>query len=156
MDAPHIQHETIRDQIKRRTSKDLHRDIRRLWMAHSIAEDARDIPGLIATLTPDCVYTVVPTGDSYHGHAGAEAFYTELLTAIPDVHFDLQNIVIGPQGVWEEAHVTGTWQQPWLNHAPTGQPIDTLVQIFFPYDLERKLFTGERVFFEAAKLLKAP
>jgi hypothetical protein len=28
----------------------------------------------------------------------AARFYTELLGALPDVHFDLQTIVIGPQG----------------------------------------------------------
>src|SRR5690606_37079904 len=30
--------------------------VRDLWKAHSLAEDARDIPGLMATLTDDCVY----------------------------------------------------------------------------------------------------
>lgn len=144
---------SIRDQIKKRMTPELHRAIRRLWMAHSIAEDSRDIPGLIATLTEDCVYTIVATGHAYHGHAGAEAFYTEMLTAVPDVHFALQNIVIGPQGVWEEAHVTGTWQEEWLGYPATGKPIEALVQIYFPYDVERGLFLGERVYFEAAKLL---
>ena len=38
------------------------RRIKRLWVRHSIAEDARDIDGLVATLSPDCVYEIVPTG----------------------------------------------------------------------------------------------
>lgn len=38
---------------------------------HSIAEDARDIVGLLATLTEDCVYEVVPTGTVWRGDAGA-------------------------------------------------------------------------------------
>jgi ketosteroid isomerase-like protein len=77
---------------------DEYRAIRQLWIAHSIAEDSRDIPGLMATLTEDCVYTVVNKGVDWHGKAGATQFYTQLLTAFPDIHFDLQNIVIGPQG----------------------------------------------------------
>ncbi len=31
-------------------------------MRHSIAEDRRDIDGLVATLAPDCVYELIPTG----------------------------------------------------------------------------------------------
>ena len=87
-------------------------EIRELWKAHSKAEDARSIEGLMATLTPDCTYTVYPDDVSWHGHEGATRFYTELLTAFPDIVFELQNIVIGPQGVVEEAIVTGTHERP--------------------------------------------
>ena len=45
------------------------RRIKRLWVRHSIAEDRRDIDGLIATLAPDCGYEVVPTGQVWDGHA---------------------------------------------------------------------------------------
>ena len=33
--------------------------IRELWKQHSLAEDARDVAGLLATLTDDCVYEIV-------------------------------------------------------------------------------------------------
>ena len=62
-------------------------------MRHSIAEDARDIDGLIATLTPDCAYEIVPTGQRWEGHAGARAFYAELFAAFPDNAFALSEIV---------------------------------------------------------------
>src|SRR6266850_1833807 len=93
----------------RDVTPELYREIRELWKTHSIAEDKRDIAGLIATLTPDCVYEVVgEAGARWEGHAGATRFYTSLLSAFPDIHFALQTIVIGPQGVCEEARVTGT------------------------------------------------
>ena len=134
--------------LRRRVDPDEYRAIRQLWMAHSIAEDAHDIPGLMATLTEDCVYTVVNKGVDWHGKAGATQFYTQLLTAFPDIHFDLQNIVIGPQGVFEEAFVTGTYQAQWLDMpAPTGQRIEFAVTILFPWEPEQRLFTGERVYF---------
>ena len=87
-------------------------EIRELWKVHSIAEDNRDLPGLISTLTEDCVYTVAGTGVRWEGHEGAARFYTELLTAFPDIHFDLDYIVIGPQGVCEAANVSATQQAP--------------------------------------------
>jgi len=134
--------------IRRRAVPDEYRAIRKLWIAHSVAEDAHDIPGLMATLTEDCVYTVVNSGTSWHGKAGATQFYQQLLGAFPDIHFDLQNIVIGPQGVFEEAFVTGTYQSQWLNMpSPNGQHAEFAVTILFPWDPKQKLFTGERVYF---------
>lgn len=133
--------------LRRRITPELYRRIRQEWMAHSIAEDSHNIPGLLATLTEDCVYEVVNTGTLWRGHTGAAQFYTHLLSAFPDIHFDLKNIVIGPQGVFEEAHVTGTHVQDWLTFMASGQSVEFDVNILFPWDLERAKFTGERVYF---------
>ena len=134
--------------LRRRIDPDEYRAIRQLWIAHSIAEDSHDIPGLMATLTEDCVYTVVNKGVDWHGKAGATQFYTQLLTAFPDIHFDLQNIVIGPQGVFEEAYATGTCEAQWLDlEPPHGQHVEFSVTILFPWDPEKRLFAGERVYF---------
>lgn len=134
-------------QLRRQVDPEEYRTIRQRWIDHSTAEDARDIPGLMATLTENCVYTVVNQGVSWHGKEGATRFYQQLLTAFPDIHFELQQIVIGPQGVFEEAHVTGTHQAQWLEMPPTGQRIEFEVMILFPWDAEQHLFTGERVYF---------
>jgi len=132
--------------LAREVNREVYHEVRELWKAHSIAEDRRDIEGLIATLTDDCVYEVIPGGTRWEGHAGAVRFYTELISAFPDIHFDLQNIVIGPQGVCEEAKVTGTQKGRWLDRKPTGQRVEFSVVIFFPWDLQKKKFKGERVY----------
>jgi predicted ester cyclase len=136
-----------RELLAREVSREVYHEVRELWKAHSIAEDRRDIAGLVATLTEDCVYEVLPEGARWQGHAGAVQFYTQLLSAFPDIHFDLQNIVIGPQGVCEEAKVTGMHRGRWLDRKPTGQKVEFRVVIFFPWDLEKKKFKGERVYF---------
>src|SRR5246500_4537830 len=119
---------------RREVTPELYREVRERYKRHSIAEDARDLPGLISTLTPDCVYELVQTGHRWEGHDGATRFYTELLTAFPDIRFDLTDIVIGPQGVCEEARVTGTHRGPWLGNQPTGEHLAWRVVIFFPWD----------------------
>jgi predicted ester cyclase len=136
----------VRDLLSREVTPDQYREIRELWKTHSIAEDRRDIAGLISTLTPDCLYEVLPDGGRWEGHAGATRFYMELLSAFPDIHFDLQTIVIGPQGVCEEARVSGTHRGKWLDRAPTGQKVEFRVVIFFPWDAAKRKFAGERVF----------
>src|SRR5689334_12269169 len=105
---------TVLDVYRREVTPELYTEIRELYKTHSIAEDARDLPGLISTLTPDCVYELVQTGHRWEGHEGAARFYTQLLTAFPDIRFDLTDIVIGPQGVCEEADVSATHQAPSL------------------------------------------
>jgi len=120
--------------------------IRDLWKRHSIAEEKRDLPGLLSTLTDDCVYELVQTGDRWEGHGGAALFYGGLLGAFPDVDFQLTDIVIGPQGVCEEADVTGTHEAEWLGIAPTGESLAWKVVIFFPWDPDKRLFRGERVY----------
>jgi predicted ester cyclase len=138
--------ETIREELWREITCEEYERIRAEWKTHSIAEDQRDIPGLLSTLTEDCVYEVVPTGARWEGHEGATRFYTELLTAFPDIDFDLQHIVIGPQGVFEEAHVTGTQEGEWQGRAATGERVQFDVLIFFPWDRTVGKFKGERVY----------
>jgi predicted ester cyclase len=120
-----------------------------LWKQHSMAEDNRDIAGLLATLTDDCVYRIVGEERVWESHEGATRFYIGLLSAFPDIDFQLTDIVVGPQGVCEEAHVTATHEGEWLGWAPTGERVEFDVVIFFPWDRERQLFRGEKVYVHA-------
>ena len=138
--------EDVRELIRRDPVPDEHDAIRELWKRHSIAEDNRDLPGLLATLTEDCVYQLVQTGHRWEGHEGAARFYAGLLGGFPDIDFQLTNIVIGPQGVCEEARVTGTHEAQWLDREPSGERLTWNVVIFFPWDPELKLFRGEKIY----------
>jgi predicted ester cyclase len=128
------------------------RRIKRLWVRHSIAEDRRDIDGLIATLAEACVYEIVVTGQRWEGHAGARAFYTELFAAFPDNAFALSEIVVGPQGVFEVATLTGTNQGPWAGAPASGLAVALEVLILFPWDPVTERFLGERIWFDRGSI----
>ena len=102
--------------------------------------------GLLSTLTEDCVYTVAGTGARWEGHEGAAGFYTELLTAFPDIHFELDYIVIGPQGVCEEAIVTATHQGRWLDARADRREADLAERDLLPVGSGARLFKGEMVY----------
>jgi len=144
--------ELVRELLRLEPAPTEYAAIRELWKRHSIAEDERDLPGLLGTLTDDCVYELATTGHRWAGHEGAARFYTGLLTAFPDIDFRLANIVIGPQGVCEEARVTATHEGEWLGLEPSGERREWTVVIFFPWDRERRLFRGERVYVEGFPL----
>ena len=136
----------VLEQYRKKVSVDEYYQIREEYKIHSISEENHDIDGLMSTLTDDCEYILVQSGHSWKGKTGATAFYNHLLTAFPDIDFQLQNIVIGPQGVFQEAFVTGTHKNTWLDFPPTGKKLDWNTLIFFPWDSEKKKFKGERVY----------
>jgi hypothetical protein len=136
----------VRELLRRELEPSEYEAIRYLWQRHSIAEDERDIDGLISTLTADCVYELPQRGYVWRGHEGAARFYGELLTAFPDIHFQLTDIVIGPQGVCEEAHVTGTHESDWRDYPASRERVEFRVVIFFPWAPEERLFRGEKVY----------
>jgi predicted ester cyclase len=144
--------ESIQQRLGRRFDEGELRRIKRLWVRHSIAEDRRDVDGLVATLAPDCVYEIVPTGQRWERHDGARAFYAELFAAYPDNRFELTEIVVGPQGVFEAATLTGTNQGPWADVAPSGLPVALEVLILFPWDPATERFLGERIWFDRGTL----
>lgn len=144
----------IRKRLALEVTPELYQTIKRLWIKHSIAEDKRDLQGLIDTLAEDCVYEVVPTGQRWEGHEGARAFYTTFLGAFPDVHFDLTDIVIGPQGVIEIATMTGTHQGEWAGLAPSGKPVHMQIIIHFPWNAAAGKFSGENVYFDRSTLVE--
>jgi predicted ester cyclase len=139
---------TIRQRLMWDVTPELYQQIRTLWINHSRAEDSRDLPGLIATLSEGCVYEIIPTGQRWEGHEGARTFYLTFLGAFPDVHFDLQDIVIGPQGVIEVALMTGTHRGEWAGIAPTGKAVKLDIIIHFPWDPAAQKFSGEKIYFD--------
>lgn len=142
-----------REQLSLTVTSEAYSQIRRLWIQHSLAEDRRDIAGLLETLSPNCVYEIVPTGERWEGHAGAAEFYQRFLGAFPDVKFQLQDIVIGPQGVIEVAEMTGTHQGSWAGQPPSGRAIRMIVIVHFSWDSSSQKFAGERVYYDRASFI---
>jgi predicted ester cyclase len=143
---------TVRERLGWPADPATHRRIRRLWQQHSIAEDRRDIDGLVATLAPDCVYEIAGTELRWEGHAGARAFYTELFAAFPDNHFALTDIVIGPQGVFEAVILEATHGGRFAGLEPTGGRVRLELAILFPWDPATERFAGERIFIDRAAI----
>jgi predicted ester cyclase len=76
------------------------------------------------------------------------AFYRDLFAAFPDNAFALSEIVVGPQGVFEVATLTGTNQGPWAGVPASGLAVALEVLILFPWDPVAERFGGERIWFD--------
>ena len=140
-------HSVAKEMLNKELNLEEYEEIKKLWKAHSIAEDNRDIDGLMATLTDDCRYEIPQVGKTYYNKEGATQFYYDLLGAFPDIDFRLTQIYIGPQGVVEEAKVKATHEKDWLVLPASGEEVEFETAIFFPWDSKAKRFKGERVYF---------
>lgn len=146
----------IMQQLRQRITPELYRDMRRLWKKHVTAEDVRDIDTILTTLADDCKFEIVQTGDVWHGLEGATQFHQELFDAFPDIQYDLQNIVIGPQGIHQEIVISGTFEQDWRSYKSHGKPVSFTVLVLYPWNMEQGLFGGERTFIADERSLLAP
>ena len=127
-------------------------EVKALWYRHAVAENARQLEELVATLRDDCVYEVMPWGRVYRGKDEVRRFYRELWTALPDVKLTLLRHVIDEHCLVEESIVYGTHQGEWVGLPPSGNRIEFPLVIFFP--VQDGLFTGERLYFDGASVLR--
>jgi steroid delta-isomerase-like uncharacterized protein len=124
---------------------------KRLWQKHVLAENRRDIPGLLATLVDDPLYVLMATGQEYKGKDGVVSFYQGLFDGLPDASFDLVSVTIGEEMVVEESRFHGTHNGLLFGIPATGKFIAFPLIIMFPVVGDR--FFGERMYFDMNTLL---
>ena len=127
--------------------------IRRLWQKHVLAENRRDIPGLLATLCENPTYIFMATGRRWEGRDQVAGFYRDLFEAMPDASFDLVNQYVSAEGVVEESVLKGTHSGQELGgFKPRGGKVALPLTIVFP--LQGDKFWGERMYFDWETLKK--
>jgi len=126
--------------------------VKRLWQKHVLAENRRDIPGLLATLVDDPLYIVMATSEEYRGQSGVSRFYQGLFDGLPDANFDLKTVTIGETMVVEESVFTGTHNGLFFGVPATGQFVTFPLVIMFPISGDK--FEGERLYFDMGTLLR--
>ena len=125
---------------------------KRLWQRHVLAENRRDIPGLLATLVEEPLYVVMATGQEYRGKEGVASFYQGLFDGLPDASFDLQSVTIGEEMVVEESRFHGTHTGTLFGIPATEKFVTFPLIIMFPVIGDR--FYGERLYFDMNTLLQ--
>lgn len=119
---------------------------------HAVHESRRELPQLLATDHPDAVYEDVPRGMRWEGIKQVEAFYMQLLTAFPDVHFELVARRAGPDHVTEELVATATHKGSLQGEPPTGKRIKFRLCIVFPIMPDGRI-GGEVVYYDRLDIL---
>jgi steroid delta-isomerase-like uncharacterized protein len=118
---------------------------------HLAAVTVFDMEGTLATLTEDCVFEDVPTGEVHYGREGVRAYYHEWWTAFGIVPQDIRSYIAAENFLVVETRFVGTHRGIYRGLAATGKPINLPVAIFI--SLRDGLMSGERFYYDRATLL---
>jgi hypothetical protein len=131
--------------------------IRHAWLTHVAAEERLFAPytdaewqeqmaTMLSVFSDDCVMEIVPTGERWTGHAGAETFYPAFIPSFTAMQWVPQALVIGPQGVLDIVNMTGTLARPFAGLSVVGQPVHLQWVISFPWIPAEGKFRGETIY----------
>jgi hypothetical protein len=138
----------VQDWVSREITPQLYDQIRALWAYHADRENNGDIDGILTTLSADCEYHLVNSGEKWHGLEGARQFYNELLTSFDDVLWVPEALVIGPQGVFDVVVMNGKQLKDWQGLKASGQRVHVRFLIWFLWDIKSSKFSGERMYLQ--------
>jgi predicted ester cyclase len=119
--------------------------------AHSAAETAHDLDGIIATFHHPR-YEIVPTGEVFDGAAAVRGYHAENIAGIPD--FAVEPIVAhyGEHAVAEEAWVSGTHSGTYHGLPPTHRSMS--IRVCGIYVFEEDRLVCERVYYDLLTVLR--
>src|SRR5215467_11165117 len=117
---------------------------------HVTAETAFEMDATLATLTADCVFEDVPTGEVHRGHAGVRAYYSEWWSAFGNVPSGSRLYVPSGDSMIVETRFVGSHRGNYRGIEATGRPNDLPVAIFITF--RDGLMSGERFYYDRASL----
>jgi hypothetical protein len=121
-----------------------------VYQRHRAAEEARDYPAVMETLTDDCFLEHVSLALRSEGKSDATRGYEELFGAFPDLGPIPGGIAYGDDVLVAFGELHGTMQGPWLGLAPTGREFTIPLVNIVPF--RDGLMAGERLLYDAATL----
>lgn len=104
----------------------------------------------LATLSPDCVFEDMPSGERYAGREAVRRYYANWWGAFGNVPEGSRRYVVSPDMFIVETRFVGQHRGSWEGIAPTGRRIDLPIAIFVSF--RDGLMSGERFYYDRATL----
>ncbi|HSW06436.1 nuclear transport factor 2 family protein [Aquabacterium sp.] len=118
---------------------------------HVSAETTFDMAGTLATLTEDCLFEDMPSGETHRGREAVRAYYHEWWTAFANVPSGSRLHVPSGDCLIVETHFVGTHQGSYRGIPASGRPIDLPLVIVVSF--RDGLMSGERFYYDRKTLL---
>jgi predicted ester cyclase len=119
--------------------------------AHSAAESAHDLDGVIATFHHPR-YEIVPTGEVFDGEQAVRGYHGANFGGIPDFKVEPIATYHGDDAVTQEAWVSGTHLATYNGLPPTGRYVR--VRVCGIYVFEEDRLVCERVYYDLLTVLR--
>jgi steroid delta-isomerase-like uncharacterized protein len=120
-------------------------------VAHLEAENRHDVAATLATFQTGSARTQLP-GEVANGPDAVAASYEELFTALPDMHFDVEqgSLCHHDNRVICETRVRGTHLGPYRGLPATGRNVDLAIVAVFSFDGVE--LVSERAYFDRLEM----
>lgn len=119
---------------------------------HVNAETAFDMEATLATLTEDCIFEDVPTGERYLGREAVRRYYSMWWDAFRNVPTDNKLYVPDENTLIVETRFVGQHVGVYRGQVPTQRPLDLPMMIVVGF--RDGLMSGERFYYDAATLYR--
>ncbi|HEX3321931.1 MAG TPA: ester cyclase [Terriglobales bacterium] len=120
---------------------------------HVQFENEHNLDGVLATFGESARYEDEAWGDEYHGRDGVQSFYKQLMTALPDLHIQVQRRHVTDDVILLEVMITGTHRGSWRGLPPTGRNVRIPLCGVYSFDDNDRL-SGERIYYDRATVLR--
>ena len=129
-------------------------DARMALVEHHVrAENNHDLDAVMATFGADARYDDEPWSDHRHGRDGVQAYYSELLRAVPDLVIDIVRRHVSADAVVLEVEIRGTHRGRWRGLPATGRRLRFPLCGVYSFDGNGHI-AGERIYYDRATVLR--
>jgi steroid delta-isomerase-like uncharacterized protein len=119
---------------------------------HISCENRHDLDAVMATFGNGARYDDEPWADHRTGLDGVRSYYTELLSALPDLTIDVQRRHVSTDSIIVEVIIRGTHLGPWRGLPATGRKIEFPLCGVYTFDADDRL-AGERIYYDRGAVL---
>jgi len=119
---------------------------------HIRCENRHDLEAVMATFGRDARYDDEPWADHRSGREAVRCYYTELMSALPDLSIDVKQKHVAAESVVVEVIISGTHRGPWRGLPATGRQIEFPLCGVYSFDGDDRL-SGERIYYDRGVVL---
>ena len=114
---------------------------------HVRFENQHDLDGVIGTFGQGAEYHDSPWAKRYAGRDQVQLFYSQLMTALPDLHIEVLRRHVSDETIILEVIIHGTHLGPWRGLAATGKKVEVPLCGVYTFDVDDRL-AGERIYYD--------
>jgi len=120
---------------------------------HIGLENSHDLEGVLATFGEEARYDDEPWAEHYEGRDGVRNFYTQLMSALPDLEIAVQRQHVTDEAIVVEVMIRGTHLGGWRGLPATGRRVEFPLCGVYTFDAQDRL-AGEKIYYDRGTVLR--
>jgi steroid delta-isomerase-like uncharacterized protein len=120
---------------------------------HVQLENEHNLEGVLQTFGETAQYDDEAWNDHYQGREQVRQFYTQLMTALPDLRIEIIRRHVAAESIILEVAIRGTQLGPWRGLPGTGRRVEIPLCGVYTFSSDDRL-AGERIYYDRAMVLR--